>query len=101
MLVLSRKKNQSIVIDGGIEIHVLKLQGGSVKIGVKAPDHLKIIRGELEVYPALCPVESSPDSLADRVQLPELEIGNEDEEPEAFPSVGIFGEFSGSRLVPR
>jgi len=50
MLVLSRKKNQSIVIDGGIEIQILQLKGGTVKIGINAPDNIRIVRGELEQY---------------------------------------------------
>ena len=48
MLVLSRKKNQTIVIDSRIEIEVLQVKGNTVRIGVKAPDDVKILRGELQ-----------------------------------------------------
>jgi len=47
MLVLTRKINQEIIIDGGIKIQVLKINGNTTRIGIEAPDHLVIRRGEL------------------------------------------------------
>lgn len=47
MLVLSRKKNESIVIDGNIKIEVLKIKGNTVRIGIQAPAAIKVLRGEL------------------------------------------------------
>ena len=48
MLVLSRKKNQTIIIDSQIEIEVLQVRGNTVRIGIKAPADKKILRGELQ-----------------------------------------------------
>lgn len=50
MLVLSRKKNQSIVIDNQIEIEVLKIKGSTVRLGIKAPNNIKVLRGELSPF---------------------------------------------------
>ncbi len=50
MLVLSRKKNESIVIDGNIEIEVLQVKGNSIRLGIKAPREVKVLRGELKPY---------------------------------------------------
>lgn len=50
MLVLSRKKNESIVIDGKIKIEVLRIKGNTVRLGIKAPDNIKILRGELSPF---------------------------------------------------
>ena len=50
MLVLSRKKNQSIVIDNQIEIEVLKIKGNTVRLGIKAPSSIKVLRGELSPF---------------------------------------------------
>ena len=50
MLVLSRKKNESIVIDGQIKIEVLKVKGNTVRLGISAPDNIKILRGELAPF---------------------------------------------------
>lgn len=69
MLVLSRKKNQSILIEGGIEIEVLQLKGGSVKIGIRAPDHVRIIRGELEMFSSMFPAENEPGSPGQAIDV--------------------------------
>jgi carbon storage regulator len=47
MLLLSRKKKQSFIINGNIEITVLDIQGDKVSIGVSAPRELTILRKEL------------------------------------------------------
>ena len=47
MLVLSRKTNESIVIDGRIFLDILRLEGDSVKIGIKAPKHVTVLRREI------------------------------------------------------
>ncbi|HZG87391.1 carbon storage regulator CsrA [Paenibacillus sp.] len=47
MLVLSRKKGESIVIDGNIEITVLGVEGDTVKIGINAPKSIDIFRKEV------------------------------------------------------
>jgi carbon storage regulator len=48
MLVLSRKKSELIVIDGGIELTVLEIRGNSVRLGIEAPDEVPIHRSELQ-----------------------------------------------------
>lgn len=48
MLVLSRKLQESIVFpDLGITVRVIGVSGGRVRLGVEAPHHVKIARGEL------------------------------------------------------
>ncbi len=47
MLVLSRKINESIVIDGRITVHVLRLEGEAVKLGVTAPLEIPVLRKEI------------------------------------------------------
>lgn len=47
MLVLTRKQEEKILIEGNIEIQVLRVKGNTVKIGVKAPGNVTIMRGEL------------------------------------------------------
>ena len=63
MLVLSRKKDESIVLDGQIEIQVLKIKGNTVRLGIKAPAHIKVLRGELSVFDV--EVEIEKDKLGD------------------------------------
>jgi len=47
MLVLTRKKDQSIVINDNIEITVLDIQGDQVRLGIKAPKAVSIHRKEV------------------------------------------------------
>lgn len=47
MLVLSRKKNESIVIGEKIEVKILSIDGDQVKIGIVAPKDVKVHRAEI------------------------------------------------------
>ena len=47
MLVLSRKLNESIVINGNIRVTVVGLRGNHVRLGIEAPDSVEILRQEL------------------------------------------------------
>jgi carbon storage regulator len=47
MLVLSRKLNEKIVIDGGIVLTVVKIDRNQVRIGIEAPGHVQVFRGEI------------------------------------------------------
>lgn len=52
MLVLSRKKNESIVINNDITIVVVEIRGDKVRLGVEAPKEVPVHRRE--VYDAIC-----------------------------------------------
>lgn len=47
MLVLSRKKNESIMIGDTIEIKIVSVEGDQVKIGIEAPRNLDVHRKEI------------------------------------------------------
>jgi len=47
MLVLSRKIGERIVIEPGIEIAVVDVRGGKVRIGIQAPESVRIFREEI------------------------------------------------------
>ncbi|MGL6225141.1 MAG: carbon storage regulator CsrA [Thermoguttaceae bacterium] len=51
MLVLSRKKNESIVIDNSITIVVVDVRGDKVRLGIEAPKDVPVHRHE--VYEAI------------------------------------------------
>ncbi|WP_226682070.1 carbon storage regulator CsrA [Sutcliffiella horikoshii] len=47
MLVLTRKKDEAIMIGDDIEITVLSINGDQVKLGIQAPKHIEIHRKEI------------------------------------------------------
>ena len=47
MLVLSRKKNESIVIDSNITITVVEIRGDKVRLGIVAPKEVPVHRQEV------------------------------------------------------
>ena len=46
MLVLTRRRKQVLKIGEDIEVTILAIKGGQVRIGIKAPDHINILREE-------------------------------------------------------
>ena len=48
MLVLSRKSNESIVIDGKIKVMIVAIQGHCVKLGIDAPLSVPVNRSEVQ-----------------------------------------------------
>ena len=51
MLVLNRKMGESIILGENIEIRILDIQDGKIKIGIEAPREVSILRKE--VYEAI------------------------------------------------
>ncbi len=68
MLILSRRKDESVVIDGSIEVSIVDIKGDQVKLGIKAPGHVKVFRHE--VYQAI--QEQNKAAAAAPTRLPEL-----------------------------
>ncbi|MCA9173882.1 MAG: carbon storage regulator CsrA [Planctomycetales bacterium] len=64
MLVLSRKKNESIVINNDITIVVVEIRGDKVRLGVEAPRDVPVHRRE--VYEAIKRAdEPAPETAAE------------------------------------
>ena len=51
MLVLSRKKNESIIINDNITVTVVEIRGDKVRLGIDAPKEVSVHRRE--VYEAI------------------------------------------------
>lgn len=47
MLILTRKIGESLLIGDNVEITVLSIRGGQVKLGVKAPKEISVHREEI------------------------------------------------------
>ena len=51
MLVFTRKKDESLIIGNEIEVKILSIGSGQVKVGISAPRHISVHRHE--VYEAI------------------------------------------------
>ncbi len=78
MLVLTRKSQDSIRIGDNITVTVLRIKGNTVRIGIEAPDSVRIVRGELPVFNA----EESHASMRSP-QISTDEVGSDDVQEEA------------------
>lgn len=47
MLILNRKQGESLIIDDKIEIKILEVSEGKIKIGIEAPKSVKVFRKEV------------------------------------------------------
>ncbi|WP_339734104.1 carbon storage regulator CsrA [uncultured Gimesia sp.] len=50
MLVLTRRKDEEILINGNISIKVLSVKGNRVRLGVEAPDDVQVNRAEIQKF---------------------------------------------------
>ncbi len=71
MLVLSRKKDQSILIGDDIELIIVDIGDDKVKIGIRAPKTMKVFRKELlqEVEQ-----ENKNSAVAEKIDISKLTI---------------------------
>ncbi len=52
MLVLNRKEEERILIGDSVVVTIIRVAGDRVKIGIEAPQDVRVIRGELEKKPS-------------------------------------------------
>ena len=70
MLVLSRKVNEEIIIDGRIRVQIVQVRGKTIRIGISAPSDVKILRGELQPFEIEEPAETkSPSNMDERRRI--------------------------------
>ncbi|QDV48970.1 carbon storage regulator CsrA [Gimesia fumaroli] len=50
MLVLTRRKDEEILINGNISVKVLSVKGNRVRLGVEAPDDVQVNRAEIQKF---------------------------------------------------
>ena len=60
MLVLTRKKRESIVIDDRVTVTILHVQGNTIRLGIEAPREVSVRRNEL----ASRPKQAAPEPAA-------------------------------------
>ena len=68
MLVFTRRKDESLIIGNEIEVTILSIGGGNVKVGINAPRHISVHRQE--VYEAI----KRENLAASQSQIPKADI---------------------------
>jgi carbon storage regulator len=68
MLVLTGKRDESLIIDGTIAVTVLITDGGRVRLGITAPRHVGVRRAELALLDP--PVKDELVEMAQRAGSP-------------------------------
>ena len=76
MLVLSRKVGEQIVIGDNITIVVNRVTGNRISLGIEAPAHVRIVRGELKEAATAFDADAEANA-APLVSLPGLEFVTE------------------------
>jgi carbon storage regulator len=72
MLILSRKKDESIIIGDNIEISIVDIKGDHVKLGIQAPKNVKVYRQE--VYNAILKENEAAANSVTEFELPVLPL---------------------------
>ncbi len=74
MLVLSRLEGDSISVpDINLAVRVLKISGGRIRLGIEAPEHVRVLRSEATLKPSS--VSLAPDDgLSDRLRRAKLAL---------------------------
>jgi carbon storage regulator len=77
MLLISRKKDESLVINDDITVTVIEIRGDKVRLAIEAPRHMSVHRRE--VYEAIMPqsdgVSSRTSPLLTTITLTESQVG--------------------------
>ena len=68
MLVFTRKRDESLIIGTDIEVTILSIGSGNVKVGIRAPRHISVHRQE--VYEAI----KRENLAASQSQIPQTEM---------------------------
>ncbi len=63
MLVLTRKLQEQVSIGQDITITVLRVKGNSIRIGIDAPDNVRVLRGELTRHDTACSAAHKPGNV--------------------------------------
>ncbi len=76
MLVLTRKRGETIRIGNDIVLKVIQIGRGTIKLGIEAPSHVRVLRGELQPFAASDKPPAESDAEARELELFLSEFGD-------------------------
>ena len=92
MLVLSRKRDEEIIVGANIKIKILQIRGNTVRIGIEAPGEVPVMRGEL--------VKEAPSQTDDQSLTVEFK-NNRLDAMEQSPRLRVITEINESGSKPK
>ena len=72
MLILSRKMGEIIKIGDDIELHIIEINKGFVRIGIKAPENITILREEVYQRILEANIESAQSGVVGLFKVPDI-----------------------------
>jgi carbon storage regulator len=72
MLVLTRREGETFHLGDDIEIEILDIKPGVVRVGIRAPRHVRVLRSELLAAVAAANHEAAAHQAAQTMELAEL-----------------------------
>lgn len=72
MLVLSRKRGESIEIGDNVKVSIIEIRGGTVRIGIEAPREVQVSRPDAKCKVELKEEEKKPEVVEDLRNLAPL-----------------------------
>lgn len=88
MLVLTRKLREQIRIGDNITISVVRIRGNTVRVGIEAPRHVRVVRGELATVASVSEVASGDREDASSSSLPVGPVDGTDAEGDSRSAPG-------------
>jgi carbon storage regulator CsrA len=100
MLVLTRKARETIHIGDRITIRVVRIQGNTVRVGIEAPDDVRVMRGEVVARPQGEPPSETPPPAASAEQLEDAGDAREADGQTAHDRGSARYQYSAGNNVP-
>jgi carbon storage regulator len=72
MLVLTRRPGEKVIIDNRVTITVLEIVGSKVRVGIDAPDQVRVLRAELACQPPRTARQGCKETAPPASELPGL-----------------------------
>ena len=107
MLVLSRKKDEQIVVGDNVKIKILQIRGNTVRIGIEAPGEISVVRGELvKEFDAIetdanCTIEFRNNDTSVIPSSPRLRVVTQNEPIKSSPKTQDLGTHRLQKLIEK
>ena len=100
MLILTRKQQQKIMIGDGITVTILKVKGKAVRVGIDAPQGVRILRGELVESAEFALETAASETAAGETAADEPPLASDSSATDALANEGPAGMIPQTSRLP-